>query len=291
MTPMNYTLHGILQARILEWVAVVFSTGSSRPRNRSQVSCMEGGFFTSWATSEVWDLLWIFTNITSWGGKGENRTNTSTYLHRFTNYLHKFMNQENEPIWIMQIWKLTTTKSSGNNCGLEKNNGGSHGKQFACNAGDSGLISGSGRFPGQGNGNSLQYSGLENSMDRAAWQVRVHSVANSPTGLSDWHYRKQSTAQKTITPATETWDHEERILLFPGGSLSESRSVVSNQKLSGSSVHGIHQARILQWVTILFLGESSPGTEPGSTSLKTGCLSHLLLLLSRCSRVQLRATP
>ena len=161
MTPMNYTLHGILQARILEWVAVVFSTGSSRPRNRSQVSCMEGGFFTSWATSEVWDLLWIFTNITSWGGKGENRTNTSTYLHRFTNYLHKFMNQENEPIWIMQIWKLTTTKSSGNNCGLEKNNDGSHGKQFACNAGDSGLISGLARVPGQGNGNSLQYSGLE----------------------------------------------------------------------------------------------------------------------------------
>ena len=72
----------------------------------------------------------------------------------------------------------------------------------------------------------------------------------------------------------ETWDHPKRVLLFPGGSLSESRSVVSNQKLSGSSVHGIHQARILQWVAILFSGESSPGTEPGSTTLKAGSLSH-----------------
>ena len=78
--PMGYTVHGILQARILEWVAVFFSRGSSWPRNQSQVSCMEGEYFTSWATSEAWDLLWIFTNITSWGGKGENRTNTSTYI-------------------------------------------------------------------------------------------------------------------------------------------------------------------------------------------------------------------
>ena len=111
-------------------------------------------------------------------------------------------------------------------------------------------------------------------MDRGVWQVTVHRVANSPTGLSDWHYRKQSTAQKTIPPVAETWDHPKRVLLFPGGSLSEGCSVVSDQKLSGSSVHGIHQARLLQWVAILFSGEPSPGTEPGSTTLKAGSLSH-----------------
>ena len=49
--PMDYTVHGILQARILEWVAFPFSRGSSQPRNRSQVSCIAGGFFTSWATN------------------------------------------------------------------------------------------------------------------------------------------------------------------------------------------------------------------------------------------------
>ena len=46
---MNYTVHGILKARILEWVAYSFSRGSSRSRNRTGVSCIAGGFFTSWA--------------------------------------------------------------------------------------------------------------------------------------------------------------------------------------------------------------------------------------------------
>ena len=47
--------------------------------------------------------------------------------------------------------------------------GGSDGKASACNAGVPGLIPGSGRSPGEGNGNPLQYSCLENSMDRGAW--------------------------------------------------------------------------------------------------------------------------
>ena len=45
--PMDYTVHGILQARILEWVAFPFSRGSSQRRDRTQVSCIAGGFFTS----------------------------------------------------------------------------------------------------------------------------------------------------------------------------------------------------------------------------------------------------
>ena len=45
--PMDYTVHGILQARILEWVAFPFSRGSSQPRDRTQVSCIAGKFFTS----------------------------------------------------------------------------------------------------------------------------------------------------------------------------------------------------------------------------------------------------
>ena len=45
--PMDYTVHGILQARILEWVAFPFSRESSQPRDRTQVSCIAGGFFTS----------------------------------------------------------------------------------------------------------------------------------------------------------------------------------------------------------------------------------------------------
>ena len=51
------------------------------------------------------------------------------------------------------------------------------GKEFACSAGDVGSISGLGRSPRGGNGNSLHYSCLENPMDRGAWRATVHGVA------------------------------------------------------------------------------------------------------------------
>ena len=50
-------------------------------------------------------------------------------------------------------------------------------KESVCNAGDLGLIPGSGRSPGEGNGNPFHYSWLENPMDRKAWQAIVHGVA------------------------------------------------------------------------------------------------------------------
>ena len=59
--------------------------------------------------------------------------------------------------------------------------GGSYGKESACSAEDLGSIPGSGRSPGGGHGNPLQYSGLENSMDRGAWRAIVHGAAKSWT--------------------------------------------------------------------------------------------------------------
>ena len=56
--PVDYTGHGILQARILAWAAVLFSRGSSQPRDQTQISCAAGRFFTSWATREGF-ILWI----------------------------------------------------------------------------------------------------------------------------------------------------------------------------------------------------------------------------------------
>ena len=61
--------------------------------------------------------------------------------------------------------------------------GGSNGKESACNVGDLGLIPGSGRFPGEGKGNPLQYSCLGNPMDRGAWWDAVHGVIKSQTRL------------------------------------------------------------------------------------------------------------
>ena len=57
--------------------------------------------------------------------------------------------------------------------------GGSVGKESACNAEEPGSIPGLGRSPGEGNGNQFQYSCLENSMDRGAWQATVHGVTES----------------------------------------------------------------------------------------------------------------
>ena len=62
--------------------------------------------------------------------------------------------------------------------------GGSSGKESTCNAGDPGSIPGLGRSPEEGNSYRLQYSCLENSMVRGAWQATVHAVTKSQTGLS-----------------------------------------------------------------------------------------------------------
>ena len=61
---------------------------------------------------------------------------------------------------------------------------GLNGEESACNAGGPGSIPESGRSPGEGNGYPLQYSCLENSVDRGAWRATVHGVAGSGTGLS-----------------------------------------------------------------------------------------------------------
>ena len=79
---------------------------------------------------------------------------------QFLSYINIFLNQEGFP-------------------------GDSDGKESAYSAGDSGSNPGSGKSPGESNGNPLQYSCLENSMDREAWWATVHGVAKSQTRLSD----------------------------------------------------------------------------------------------------------
>ena len=105
-SPPGSSVHKILQARILDWVAISFSMGSSQARNQTRVSCIAGRFFTSWATRQ------------------------------------------------------------------------------ACNAGDPGLIPGSGKAPGEGNDNPLQCSCLQNPMDRGAWQATVHRILRVTLGLA-----------------------------------------------------------------------------------------------------------
>ena len=108
------SVHGILQVRILESVAIPFSRGFSHSRDQTQVCCIAGSFFTIWATRGF--------------------------------------------------------------------PGGSSGKDPTCQWGDvrdMGSVPGLGRSPGGGHGNPLQYSCLENPMDRGVWQAAAHSVTKS----------------------------------------------------------------------------------------------------------------
>ena len=73
-------------------------------------------------------------------------------------------------------------------------NGGSDGKASAYDAGDPGSIPGWGRSPGEGNGNPLQHSCLENPMDGGAWWATVHGVAKSRTRLRDFPFFKSNKA-------------------------------------------------------------------------------------------------
>ena len=78
----------------------------------------------------------------------------------------------------------TTELSNSSSAGPQDFPGGSDGKESAYNVGDLGSIPGSGRSPGGGHGNLLQYSCLENPMDRGAWKATDHGVAKSQTQLT-----------------------------------------------------------------------------------------------------------
>ena len=77
------------------------------------------------------------------------------------------------------------------------------GEEFACQSGDLDSIPGSGRSPGEGNGNPLQYSCLENPMDREAWRGTVHGVAKSQVWWSSTH-----THTHTHTCSSPSWRHQ-----------------------------------------------------------------------------------
>ena len=95
-------------------------------------------------------------------------------------------------------------------CLLLKTNfpGGSDGKMSDCNAGDLGSIPGSVRSPGEGNGNPLQYSCLENPIDGGTWWATVHGVAKSRTQLSNFtHFTQQaSLVAQMVKYLTAMWE-------------------------------------------------------------------------------------
>ena len=167
--------------------------------------------------------------------------------------------------------------------------GGSDSKVSACSAGDPGLIPGSGRSPGEGNGNPLQYSCLENSMDGGAWLAIVHGVTKSWTRLSHFtslHFTSLSQAPGrcivTCLHVGGLWKKQKNHLNMKSWILKKnfccgcfgqgvacrilvrwvcvSVCPVAQLYLTpfgpmdcsppGSSIHGILHARVLEWVAM-----------------------------------------
>ena len=124
------------------------------------------------------------------------------------------------------------------------------GKESACNAGDQGSIPGLGRSPGEGNGNPLQYSCLENPMDRGDWQATVHSVSRVRHNLAT----EQKPPKQHIDPRSAEASLKVKVLVTQSClNLCDPMDC----SLPVSSVHGISQARILEWVAIPFSRGSS----------------------------------
>ena len=90
-------------------------------------------------------------------------------------------------VWVLGICQGRKQRKIPAFMELQGFTGGSDGKESVCNAGDLGLIPESGRSPGEGNGNPVQYSCLENPMDGGAWPTTVHG-SQSWTRLSDFTF-------------------------------------------------------------------------------------------------------
>ena len=162
--PLGCTVHGILQARILEWVAFPFSRESSQSRDRTQVSRTVGGFFTSWATRETHER------------------------EVYNNYKWSIVFKNCESLYCTPV----TYNIVQQLCGAVV-------KNLPANAGDrGGSIPGEGRSPGGENGNPLQYSCLGNPMDRRGWRITVHEVSKSWTQLSTHAHILQYKKEKEV---------------------------------------------------------------------------------------------
>ena len=140
------------------------------PRWASEVWVMLQSHF-SWLGVRVGLCFHIPTAVSYWlrvNWSGFGIPDTLVALHRWAKWLQQ---PEDSPLRkSFSCWS-----------------GGSDGKEYACNVGDSGSIPGSGRSSGEGNGNSNppQYSCLEDSLDRSTWWAIVYGVAKSQTQLSD----------------------------------------------------------------------------------------------------------
>ena len=137
--------------------------------------------FDTWVGMILWRRKWQPTSVLLPGKSHGQRSLVGYSLWGYKQVGHNLATKQQN--MFLQFLAIVTDLPS-----LRKSllNLSSDGKVSACNAGDLGLIPGSQRSPGEGNGNLLRYFCLENSMDGAAWQAIVHGITESWTQLSNF---------------------------------------------------------------------------------------------------------
>ena len=188
-----WTVHGILQARILEWVAFPFFRGSSQPRDRTQVSHIAGGFLTSWATREAHALnsAWYIADAQS-RFTGE-LINNSNALHHLIQTWKNFSTFFTLNSWRRQ-WHPTPVLLPGKSHEQRSLVGCSPWRREESNMTERLHFHFSLSCIGEGNGNPLQCSCLENPRDGGAWWAAVYGIAQSRT----WLKRQQHPQQQSL---------------------------------------------------------------------------------------------
>ena len=160
-SPQGSPIHGILQARILEWVAIAVSRETSWPKDWTHVSRFAGGFFIIWATWEV-PLQWEWSTM------------SVVIFKLIIKFLKKLRKEvEREKKWTQFTCRLAIRMDIRGCIGPRWLSS----KESACWEREAGSSPGLGRSPREGNGNPLQYSCLRNPTDRGAWRATVRGVA------------------------------------------------------------------------------------------------------------------
>ena len=140
------------------------------------------------------------------------------------------------------------------------------------NAGDLGSIPGSGRSPGKGNGNLLQYYCLENPMDRGAWKATVHGIAKSQTRLSDFTSLTNKASGGEGIPVELFQIQKDNAVKVQVAQSCQTPWDPMDCSPPGSSVHEILKARTLECVAVPFSRGSSRPRDLTRVSCSAGRL-------------------